>query len=163
MTIIFKAYQSENIPLMTQLWNNVIKEGTAFPGEETFTTADFQQFLSEQTAVTCIFYDNVLTGFGIIHPNNIGHCRHIANASYLINPKFRGKGIFSKLVSQSLEDAKKAGFRGMQFNAVVVSNLPAFHTYIKNGFEVIGTIRDGFQLKNDTYTDIFIMYRSLVD
>ncbi|GMA55150.1 hypothetical protein GCM10025857_65070 [Alicyclobacillus contaminans] len=50
---------------------------------------------------------------------------------------------------------------GMQFNAVVTSNKPAIHTYQQNGFEIVGTIPAGFRLKDGSYSDMYIMHRSL--
>jgi len=49
----------------------------------------------------------------------------------------------------------------MQYNAVVTSNLPAIHTYQKNGFTTVGTIPAGFRLKDGRYSDMYIMYKDL--
>ncbi|MCT1798596.1 GNAT family N-acetyltransferase [Aerococcus viridans] len=50
------------------------------------------------------------------------------------------------------------GFRRIQFNAVVAKNKAAIHTYEKFGFEIVGTIPGGFQVKEGRYVDMHIMY-----
>lgn len=158
MTITFESYQKENLAKLTDIWNVILADGIAFPGTEMYNESSFHQYLLEQDAVNCLFYDGELVGYYVLHPNNIGRCSHVANASFCIAKEFRGKKLADALVKDCLKKAQALGFRGMQFNAVVVSNQPAIHTYQKNGFEIIGTIPQGFHLKDGTYSDIYIMY-----
>jgi len=99
----------------------------------------------------------------ILHPNNIGRVGHIANASYAVDRNHKGHHIGELLVKDSLSKAKKTGFRIMQFNAVVDSNIHALHLYQRLGFTDLGIIPKGFLLKNGTYDDIHVMYRNLDD
>ncbi|MBV7391914.1 GNAT family N-acetyltransferase [Enterococcus sp. ALS3] len=156
--LIFKSYDPKNLSQMTDIWNEVLLAGDAFPGEELYYEIDFHEFLLEQTATTCLFIDDKLAGYYILHPNNIGRCSHIANASYCIVPEFRGQKLADPLVKYSLKEARELGFAGIQFNAVVVSNQAALKTYTKNDFKLIGTIPAGFLLKDGTYSDIQILY-----
>ena len=94
----------------------------------------------------------------ILHPNNFGRCGHIANASYAVRKDCRGEGIGRKMVRHCLENAREKGFRGLQFNAVVATNQAAIHLYESLGFHKIGTIKDGYHLKNGSYEDIHIFY-----
>ena len=93
-----------------------------------------------------------------LHPNNVGRCGHIANASYAIDSNYRGKHIGEKLVSDSLLQAKKAGFKLLQFNAVVESNIHARHLYARLGFVQVGTIPNGFLMKDGSYQNIHLYY-----
>lgn len=106
--------------------------------------------------------DDVLAGYYILHPNNIGRCSHVANASFILSKAMRGQHLGRPLVENCLQQAKACGFRGMQFNAVVASNLPALHIYQEVGFEKVGTIPGGFLLKDGSYSDMYILYRSLL-
>lgn len=161
MVITFKKYDKQYLKEMTNTWNDIIEDGVAFPGEDLYSSENFEKMLMEQSTVTCMFYDDRYAGYYIIHPNNIGRCSHVANASYCIDKSVRGAGGFSQLVANSLKEAKNLGFKGMQFNAVVASNLAAIHTYQKNDFSIIGTIPGGFRLKDETFSDMHIMYRDL--
>lgn len=161
MEITFIPYDSKYLSKMTEMWNDILEDGLAFPGLDLYADKEFEHYLLDQSAVTCMFVDGELAGYYTIHPNNIGRCSHVANASYCMNKDFRGKRLFNPLVEQSLKDAKRLSFTGMQFNAVVASNYSAIRTYTKNGFEIVGTIRNGFQLKDGSFSNMYIMYRDL--
>ena len=105
--------------------------------------------------------DGAIVGLYILHPNNIGRCGHIANSSYAVKADQRGKRIGEKLVVHSLEMAKAAGFRIMQFNAVVANNKGAISLYKKLGFKELGTIPGGFKMNDDTFMDIIPFYLEL--
>ena len=97
----------------------------------------------------------------ILHPNNVGRCAHISNASFAVSSKCRGEHIDEKLVCDCLENAKALGFKIMQFNAVVSTNVHARHLYERLGFNKLGTIPAGFMLKDGEYEDICVYYKTL--
>ena len=103
----------------------------------------------------------MIVGLYILHPNNVGRCGHICNASYAVNKACRGKHIGEQLVKDSLLNAKRLGFKVIQFNAVVESNIHARHLYERLGFTQLGTIPKGFRLKNGHYENICPYYRGL--
>ncbi|HKL99710.1 MAG TPA: GNAT family N-acetyltransferase, partial [Mobilitalea sp.] len=102
-----------------------------------------------------------VVGLYILHPNNIGRCGHIANASYAVKRGLRGEKIGEKLVRDSLLKGNELGFSLMQFNAVVKSNLSAIHIYEKIGFQRLGVIPNGFLMGDGNYTDIILFYIKL--
>lgn len=163
INIQFRNYKEQDLECMKNMWNEILEDGTAFPGTVLYENNSFHTMLSEQTAVVCMEVDGIMAGYYILHPNNIGRCSHIANASYVLSKHMRGKHLGKYLVMHSIQEAKKQGFRGLQFNAVVASNLPALHIYAQAGFQKIGTIPNGFLLKNGTYSDMHILYLSLAD
>ena len=97
----------------------------------------------------------------ILHPNNVGRCGHIANASYAVSGESRGLHIGEKLVKDCLEEAGKHDFRIMQFNAVVESNTHARHLYEHLGFNLLGIIPEGFLMKDGHYENICVYYQTL--
>lgn len=106
-----------------------------------------------------------VAGLYILHPNNVGRCGHIANASYAVSSDCRGEHIGEALVKDCLKEAARAGYRVLQFNAVVAANTHARHLYERLGFMQLGTIKGGFRLggkENGTYVDICPYYISLV-
>lgn len=162
MEITFGPFGEENLAAMRQIWNDILQDGLAFPGEEPYTPAGFEEMLALQSSVGCLFASGRLAGYYVLHPNNIGRCGHVANASYAIAKEYRGQKLAEPLVRHSVQTARALGFRGMQFNAVVVSNLAALRTYQKIGFAVVGTIPGGFRLKSGEYSDMHILYLPLV-
>ncbi len=145
------------------IWNRVVEDGVAFPQLEGLSVKDAEKFFVEQD-FTGIAFDSEtgeIVGLYILHPNNIGRCGHIANASYAVKADCRGKHIGEAIVSHSLEKAKELGFKLMQFNAVVAANHPAIHIYEKLGFIRLGTIPGGFHMKDGHYEDIILFYHTL--
>ena len=161
MSLQFRSYRPEDLPLMRQIWNQIIDDGMAFPGVEELSFEEFANYMEEHTFVTVMLKDQVTAGYYAVKPNNIGRCSHTAKASYCMNPDFRGQGLSQALVEQSLQEAKAAGFHGMQFNAVVANNYAALRTYTHCGFIIVGTIPQGFQIKDGTYLNMYVMHKAL--
>lgn len=163
MNIIIRAYQNTDLPAMNQIWNEVVEDGVAFPQEDFLNAETGKAFFAEQT-YTAVAEDtdtgNVL-GLYILHPNNIGRCGHICNASYAVSSQARGLHIGEELVSDCLIQGKLHGFRILQFNAVVASNIHARHLYERLGFIQLGVIPGGFRMKDGHYEDICPYYHEL--
>ena len=156
-----RAYTEQDVPAMVRIWNQVVEEGVAFPQLDFLTEETGRAFFAEQTYCAVADEDGTVMGLYILHPNNVGRCSHIANASYAIDSACRGKHIGEQLVSDSLVQAKAAGFQLLQFNAVVENNIHARHLYERLGFVHLGTIPKGFQMKDGSYQNICIYYHQL--
>ena len=96
-----------------------------------------------------------------VGPNKAGPGSHIGTASYMVSAAARGKGIGRAMVLHCLEQARAAGYRGIQFNAVAASNVYAVKLYLDLGFEVIGTVPGGFRHPEQGFVGLLIMYRQL--
>lgn len=163
MDIIIRKYEKNDIPLMSEIWNEIVDTGIAFPQLERLTEYDAIEFFSSQsfTGVAETEGTGEVLGLYILHPNNIGRCGHIANASYAVKSTARGYHIGEKMVRHSMEKGEELGFRILQFNAVVKTNYNAIHLYEKLGFIKLGVISGGFLLKDGTFEDIITFYRTL--
>lgn len=159
--ITIRKYKNEDISDMIDIWNRVVDDGEAFPQINKMTFDEGKDFFEEQTFTAVAVNENEVVGLYILHPNNIGRCGHIANASYAVKFEYRGLKIGEKLVRHSLKKATECGFKIMQFNAVVVSNPAAIYLYEKIGFHRLGIIPNGFLLKNGKYEDIILYYINL--
>lgn len=148
---------------MTDIWNQVVVEGVAFPQEEALNRDTGTAFFQEQSYCGVAVEEETgkVLGMYILHPNNIGRCGHICNASYAVDGGCRVRHVGEKLVLDSLVQGKKLGFRLMQFNAVVASNVHARHLYERVGFRPLGVIPGGFRLKDGSYEDICPYYIEL--
>ena len=160
MNIIIRQYCQKDLAEMIHIWNEVVEEGIAFPQEDYLKEDTGRDFFETQTynAVAVDEETNKVLGLYILHPNNTGRCSHIANASYAIEKNMRGLHIGEKLVTDCLIQAKKLGFKIMQFNAVVLSNTHARHLYERIGFKQLGVIPNGFRMKDGHYEDICPYY-----
>lgn len=161
MSINIRSYVNSDIPAMCQIWNEVVEEGNSFPQVEFLEVMEAERFFSEQSYTGVAEDDGEVVGLYILHPNNIGRCGHIANASYAVRADRRGKRIGEHLVKDSLAKATSLSFQILQFNAVVAANKGAIHLYKKLGFTPLGAIPGGFRMKDDSYEDIIPFYLRL--
>ena len=156
-----RGYEQKDVKGMATVWNEVVEDGIAFPQETTLDEESATAFFAEQTHCGVAVEDGHVIGLYILHPNNIGRCGHIANASYAVGSAARGKGVGRLLVEDSLAKGRENGFRVMQFNAVVATNAGARHLYEKLGFVQLGTIPGGFRMPDGSYADICPYYHEL--
>lgn len=135
-----KEYTSQDLPEIIRIWNEVVEDGIAFPQEETLDLENGAEFFASQSYIGVAEEDGKIFGLYILHPNNVGRCGHICNASYAVSKDARGRHIGEQLVMDCLKKGKELGFRVLQFNAVVESNVHARHLYERLGFTQLGTM-----------------------
>lgn len=161
MDLSVEKYSSADLADMIRIWNQVVEEGIAFPQEELLDENSGREFFAAQTYCGVARLDGKVLGLYILHPNNVGRCGHICNASYAVSSESRGLHIGEKLVLDCLEQAKLHGFGVLQFNAVVESNIHARHLYERLGFVQLGTIPKGFRMKDGSFENICPYYHEL--
>jgi ribosomal protein S18 acetylase RimI-like enzyme len=105
--------------------------------------------------------ENKIVGTFFIKDNQPDLGSHIANAGYMVAPDARGKSVGRRMAEFSLEEAKRLGYRAMQFNIVVKSNTGAVRLWQNLGFEIIGEIPEAFNHVENGLTNAYIMYRKL--
>lgn len=163
MDFTVEKWRPEDLPEMLRIWNEVVKDGQAFPQESELNECSGKDFFESQSfcGVARNRESQKIAGLYILHPNNVGRCGHISNASYAVDKSARGKGVGEELVRHSLITARNLGFRILQFNAVVSENISANKLYQKLGFTRLGTIPQGFRNLDNIYKDINVYYYDL--
>lgn len=159
--MIIRRFNASDVPQMINIWNDIVEEGIAFPQEDLLDEKTGFDFFNSQTYTAVAELDSKIVGLYILHPNNIGRCGHICNASYAVDKDCRGQHIGEKLVLDCIEQGRANGFKVLQFNAVVESNIHARHLYERLGFIQLGTIKNGFRMKDGTYSNICPYYIEL--
>jgi GNAT superfamily N-acetyltransferase len=100
-------------------------------------------------------------GTALLQPNKPGLGDHVANAGFMVDPAAQGRGVGRLLAEYLLARAREQGYLAMQFNAVVATNTGAVKLWRSLGFDVIGTVPDGFRHARHGLVDLLIMYRRL--
>ena len=100
MKISVRAYEEKDLPEMIRIWNEVVEDGVAFPQEELLSAETGKEFFAGQTysAVAEDTETGTVYGLYILHPNNVGRCGHICNASYAVDADRRGQHIWYRTV-----------------------------------------------------------------
>ena len=105
--------------------------------------------------------ENTVLGTFVIRPNQPGPGSHVANASFAVDAAGRGRGIGRSMGEAAIEWAGDLGYRAMQFNIVVSTNEAALRLWRSLGFEIVGTVPEGFRLGDGRLVDHHVMYRRL--
>lgn len=163
MNIQIREFCQSDLSESIAIWNRIVTDGNAFPQTDCLDETTGLLFFQSQsyTGVACDRDTGTIAGLYILHPNNVGHCGHICNASYAVRADIRGQHIGERLVKHCMERGRELGFKILQFNAVVTSNTAAIHLYKKLGFTKLGTVPEGFRMDDGTYQDILLYYHPL--
>ncbi len=120
-----------------------------------WTTPEKTVFLAEDEAGHTL-------GSYYIRPNQGGGGAHVCNCGFVTSADAQGKGVARAMLTHSLDQARAQGYRAMQFNFVVETNIRAIAIWQKAGFEVVGRLPGAFHHPTEGYVDALVMYRSLV-
>ncbi|MFF8694446.1 GNAT family N-acetyltransferase [Streptomyces sp. NPDC015144] len=111
--------------------------------------------------VVAVDEEGTVLGTAKMNNNQSGNGAHIASASYMVDPAHAGRGVGRALCEHTLEWARTEGFRAMQFNAVVETNVNAVSLYRSLGFEILGTVPEGFEHPREGFVGLHVMHRRL--
>lgn len=117
-------------------------------------------FADDKKTYVAVSGEKILGTF-YLKPNQPDLGAHIANAGYMVAGEAKGQGIGRQMAEFSLAEARRLGYRAMQFNFVVKSNANAVRLWQSLGFEIIGEIPEAFQHRGNGLTNALIMYRKL--
>jgi len=140
----------------------VVREGVSYPIDPAASREDvFAYWLSADKTVYVVEHDGGLVGTYYLKPNSTGPAAHVANAGYMVHPEARRMGVARKMAIDSFERAGQAGYRAIQYNLVVSTNLNAVRLWRSVGMELVGTLPEAFCLPGGQYVDALVMYRLL--
>jgi ribosomal protein S18 acetylase RimI-like enzyme len=112
-------------------------------------------YVAEQPAIG-------IAGTYILRPNQSGGGSHVANAGFMVSERARGKGLGRAMAEHCLSEARRLGFRAIQFNYVISTNIAAIRLWKDLRFEIVGTLPNAFHHPEKGYVDVYVMYRSLL-
>jgi ribosomal protein S18 acetylase RimI-like enzyme len=107
--------------------------------------------------------DGVILGTYKLNENQSGGGKHVCNCGYMVTPEARGHGIASMMCEHSQTVAVELGFKAMQFNLVVSTNMGAVRLWQKLGFDIVGTLPGAFHHPQEGYVDAYVMYKWLAE
>ncbi|MFD9125708.1 GNAT family N-acetyltransferase [Kitasatospora sp. NPDC059571] len=151
-------------PLIWPFFHRIVAAGETFTyptdlGEE--EARSWWLLSAPNRTVVAVDEAGAILGTAKMNSNHLGNAAHIASASYMVDPAHSGRGVGRALCTYTLEWAREAGFRAMQFNAVVSTNAPAVALYRSLGFDILGTLPEGFHHPTEGYVGLHIMHRTL--
>ena len=149
-------------PAIWHIFSAVVAAGDTYTYAPDTSEAEARRLWLGDGFITCVAErEGETVGTYLVKPNQPGLGAHVANAGYMVRPDAFGGGIGAALCEHSLAEARAAGYRAMQFNAVVSTNTRAVALWERFGFRIIGTVPEGFRHAQRGYVDLLIMYRKL--
>jgi GNAT superfamily N-acetyltransferase len=104
---------------------------------------------------------DLVVGSAKMGPNRPGRGAHVSTASFMVDPAQSGRGVGRALGDYAVEWATRAGYRSMQFNAVVETNTAAVALWTALGFEILGTVPEAFDHRRRGLVGLHVMWRRL--
>ena len=148
-----------------QIWKiiqPIILNGDTYVFDPKSTKEEMLAYWYGQDKHTYVATENdKIVGTFFIKDNQPGLGSHIANAAYMTLPAASGQGIGKTMGEFSLEEAKRLGYKAMQFNIVIKSNERALRLWDKLGFKIVGEIPEAFNHMQHGLTNAYILYRKL--
>jgi len=141
----------------------VAKSADSFPYAPDISEDEaFRLWMSMPCATYIALIDGAVCGTYYIKPNSECLGAHVCNAGYMVSPGKRGRGIGRAMCEHSLREAVELGFRAMQFNLVVETNIASIRLWKSMGFDAIGKLPHAFRHGARGYVNAFVMYRRLL-
>ena len=149
-----------------QLWailEPTLRAGETYPQPRDISREDALAYWWKPEHAIFVAEDETgrLVGTYYLKANSGGPAGHVANGGYMTLPGAWGRGVGRALCLHSLGEARRRGFRAVQFNLVVATNARALHLWQACGFEIVGRLPGAFAHPTLGYVDAFVMYQAL--
>lgn len=141
----------------------IFRRGDTYAIDPGISRDDALRFWFDHARARVAVVDGWIAGAYYLGPNQAAGGSHVANCGYAVHPEARGVGLGRSMCIDSLEVARDEGFHAMQFNLVVSTNEAAVRLWQELGFDIVGTIPDGFDHPRLGFVDAYVMYRILWD
>jgi L-amino acid N-acyltransferase YncA len=159
-----RSASGEDFEAMWTIFRDLIATGDTYPFAPDTPRADaLAYWLAPGVASYVVEAESRVVGMYKIVPNQPGLGSHVANASFMVARSFSGRGAGRSMAVHCLREARRSGFRAMQFNFVVSTNAAAVALWQSLGFAIVGTLPGAFRHQELGYVDAYVMFRSLED
>ncbi|RLV50707.1 GNAT family N-acetyltransferase [Nocardioides mangrovicus] len=155
-----RPFAESDWPAFEPVFAEVVAAGETYAIPE---GEDPRGFWTGEHVVVAESDDGTLLGSAKTGPNRPAQGSHVGTASFMVGSHARGSGVGRALAVYVVDWHRRAGYRGIQFNAVVETNTAAVHLWRTVGFEIIGTVPGAFQRPSGEYVGLHVMYLDLTD
>ncbi len=154
----------DDFDLIWPLLRDTFRAGDTYAVDQRISKAASRDYWVGQASATFVAESDVgVIGTYYIKTNQQGGGAHICNCGYIVSPAARGRGIAAQMCQHSQKEAVAMGYRAMQFNFVLASNVGAVRLWHKLGFQTLGTIPNAFDHPKLGMVDAFVMHKRLTD
>jgi len=160
--ILIRAATSDDYDVIWKIFQETITSGDTFVYDaRTPREKALAYWCADDAATFVAEHDGVVVGSYLLRPNQPGLGDHVANAGFMVDPMARGLGVGRALAEHCLKEARRRGYRAMQFNFVVSTNELALHLWRELGFSIVGPLPGAFRHAQKGFVDVYVMFRPL--
>ena len=146
-----------------EIFREVIAAGETYPIDPNIPREQALAYWFKHNAHVCVAENECgIVGSYTLHQNRTAGGSHVANAGFIVGKGARGQGVGRALGEHCLNEARRLGFRAMQFNFVVSSNESAVKLWQSLGMKIVGTLPGAFRHPTRGYVDVYVMYQEFV-
>ena len=161
--VVVRPIRDEDWPAVFRIIDEVVRDGETYAYPEDVTADSARELWVERPPGLTVVAerDGRILGSAKMGPNRPGRGDHVGTASFMVAADARGLGIGRLLGEWVVDRHRRAGFAGIQFNAVVESNEVAVGLWRSLGFEVVGTVPGAFRSRRHGRVGLHVMYLAL--
>lgn len=162
-----RVASDDDWPSIYPIWRDVVAAGETYAYPTGLSPDEARPWWMEQPPGRTVVAEadgggtTTLLGSAKMGPNRPGRGAHVATASFMVSPEHRGEGVGAALGRYVVDWAASAGYRAIQFNAVVETNTAAVHLWASLGFEILATVPEAFDHPSTGLVGLHVMYRRL--
>ena len=153
----------EDWPSIFPFFTAIVDAGETYAYPEDLDTEQARAYwMTPPPGRTVVAVDGgVIVGTATMGPNRPGRGAHVATASFMVDPVHSGQGVGRALGAHVIAWARQAGYRAMQFNAVVETNTAAVRLWQALGFQILATVPEAYNHRVHGHVGLHIMYQRL--
>lgn len=148
-------------PRIWPFFSAIVAAGETYAYPEDLTLETARPLWMDGHVVVAEGADGTVLGSAKMGPNRPGRGSHVATASFMVDPAHQGRGVGRALGRYAVDWARRTGYHGMQFNAVVETNTVAVALWRSLGFEILTTVPEAFNHPVHGLVGLHIMYQRL--
>jgi L-amino acid N-acyltransferase YncA len=147
-------------PAIYPFWSAIVAAGEtyAYPDDLSFEEARAYWMATPPGRTVVAVEDDTILGTATMGPNRPGRGAHVATASFMVDPAHSGRGVGRALGAHVIGWARQAGYRSIQFNAVVETNTAAVRLWQALGFQILCTVPEAFDHPRHGLVGLHIMF-----
>ena len=160
--LLIRPASSDDAAAIWAIIEPVIRAGETYTLDRDMSENDALAYWSGADKETFVAEEGgFVLGTYYLRANQAGGGNHVCNAGYMTGAAATGRGVARAMCLHSLDHARARGFRAMQFNFVVSSNVRAVGLWQSLGFEVVGRLPGAFDHPAEGFVDALVMVRTL--